>query len=281
MRRTISRTRYRPRFGYILLGFLGGAVIAATVPAAFSQGPFRVVKTVHFNVRYQRGVIEEDAKKVADYLQADYQYLSKKLGVDLKRSLEVRIYDSVGKFVMETRVNKPWRGGIYQRRVLSLQPVEALVMRDLFEQTLSYELVHAVLDDVSRMGCPMWLREAFAVYHSGEMANLAEPYGVRVSHFSDLQQDIQEYPDPPQRNDVHYVLGKTMKFFVDRFGEGKAFRIFSAYDGYSSTEKVFQKVFQQEYSVIEKDWARYVGSHPGTAPRKKIVVSLLTEHRAG
>lgn len=242
--------------------------MAAMVACASAQGSFRVVKTVHFNVRYQRGVSEADAKKVADYLQSDYQYLSKKLDVDLKRSLDVRIYDSVGKFVMETRVNKPWRCGIYQRRVLYLQPVEALVMRDLFEQTLSYELVHALLDDVSRKGCPMWLREAFAVYHSGEMANLSEPYGVRVSHFSDLQQDIQEYPDPPQRNDVHYVLGRTMKFFVDRFGEGKALSVFAAYDGYSSTETVFRKIFHQELPAIEKEWARYVGSHSGALPGK-------------
>jgi hypothetical protein len=244
------------------------AIIAVIVPVAHSQGPFRVVKTVHFNVRYQRGINEADAKKVADYLQSDYQYISKKLGIDLKRSLDVRIYDSVGKFVMETRVNKPWRCGIYERRVLYLQPVEALEMRGLFEQTLSYELVHAVVDDISRMGCPMWLREAFAVYHSGEMANLSEPYGVRVSHFSDLQQDIQEYPDPPQRNDVHFVLGRTMKFFVDRFGEDKAFRLFAAYDGYSSSESVFRKVLHQEFSAIEKDWARYVGSHSGSLPGK-------------
>jgi hypothetical protein len=243
-------------------------LMAVMATGAAAQGSFRVVKTVHFNVRYQRGVSEAEARKVAEYLQSDYQYLSKKLGIDLKRSLDVRIFDSVGKFVMETRVNKPWRCGIYQRRVLYLQPVEALVMRDLFEQTLSYELVHAVLDGVSRMGCPMWLREAFAVYHSGEMANLSEPYGVRVSHFSDLQQDIQEYPNPPQRNDVHFVLGKTMKFLVDRFGEGKAFSVFAAYDGFSSTETVFRKIFHQEFPAIEKEWARYVGSHSGVLPGK-------------
>ena len=251
--------------------WLGCAVLLVMIGPICSvvraQGKFSIVKTVHFDVRYQRGIVEEDAQKVADFLQQDYQYLSTKLGIDLKRSLEVRIYDSVNKFLAEARVQKPWRGGIYQRRVLYLQPVTALVTRGIFEQTLLYELSMAVLDEASRKGCPLWLVESFAVYHSGEMANLSEPYGVRVTQFADLEQDIQEYHDPPQRSDVHYVLGRTMKFFVERYGEDKTLSMFAAFDGALSTDAIFQKVFNEKSTVIEKAWAEYIGTHSPKFPR--------------
>ncbi len=247
--------------------FVVCVALASIVPGAGAQGKFSTVKTVHVTVRYQNGIPEEDAQKVADFLQEDYQYLSTKLGIDLKRSLEVRIFDSVNKFLVEARVRRPWRGGIYQRRVLYLQPVRALVTRGIFEQTLLYELSMAVLEDAARKGCPLWLRESFAVYHSGEMANLSEPYGVRATHFPDLEEDIQAYTEPPQRNDVHYVLGRTMKFFVERYGEEKAFSMFKAFDGTSNTEKVFDKVFKHKLADVEKAWAEYIGAHTVKFPK--------------
>jgi len=231
---------------------------------ASAQSAYRSVKTVHFNVKYQRDVSEEDANKVSEYLQDDYKYLSEKLGLDLKKPLEVRIYDTPGKFLSETKLKQSWRAGIYHREVLHLQPVAALVARELLEQTLSYELAKALLEQSSRMGCPGWLLESFAVYHSGEMANLSAPYNVRISNFSDLDQDIQEYPIPPQRNDVHFILGQTMKFFIETYGEAQAFRVFKAFNGTTGLEDVFKKTFKEEFSTIEQKWVNHIASQTST-----------------
>ena len=177
------------------------------------------------------------------------------------------IHGSVGKFLQETASKQPWRGGIYNRGVLHLQPVKALTARDLFERTISYELATAVLEQAGGKGCPLWLREAYAVYHCGEIANLTAPYGVTLTSFSDLDQDIQQYRVPPQRNDVHFILGHTMKFLIESFGEAKAWGVFKQFNGMATLDDVFKKSFNQDFSTIEKSWSAYIGSQTGRLPK--------------
>lgn len=235
----------------------------ASLNVASAQGGFTSLKTVHFDVQYPSSVTVDDAKKVADYLQSEYEYLNAKLGIDLKKRVEVRVYESVGRYMAESKQGKPWRGAIYSRGALHVQPVGALTARKMLEQALSFELAALVLEEAGRKGCPRWLREAFAVYHSGEMANLTAPTGVKVAYFSDLDQDIQQFPEPPQRDDVHYVLGMTMKFFIERFGEDAGVSVFKSFDGATSFEEVSRKVFKRDPEVIEREWAQYIAA--GTA----------------
>jgi hypothetical protein len=65
--------------------------------SVYTQEAFSTISTVHIDVHYQRGVSEEDARKAADFLQEEYKYISDQLGLDLKKKLDVRIYDTVGK----------------------------------------------------------------------------------------------------------------------------------------------------------------------------------------
>jgi len=237
---------------------LGISIAAPNIAAA--QEVFAKVSTVHIDVEYQKGITPEAAQKVADYLQGEYKFISEQLGLDLKKKLVVRIYDSIGKYVSKTNQRKAWRGAVYRMGVLHMQPVEALETRKIFEQSLLYELSLAILEQTSGKGCPRWLQESYAVYHSGEMANLTLPVGTKLAAFSDLDQDIQQYPNPPQRDDVHYILGATMKFFVEQYGESKTFGVFKVFNGLTPLETVFKKQFGQEFHTIERTWANFIDS---------------------
>jgi len=233
---------------------------ALSFVAARAQDTFGTLTSAHFDVKYQRGVPPEEARKVQEFLQDEYKSLSGDLGIDLKSKIDVRIYESVGKYLSETTLKRPWRGGLYQRGVLHLQPVSALVTRKIFEKAITYELCLALLEQSTQKGCPRWLMESFAVYYSGESAGMTPPIGARLSAFSDLNQDIQEYPNPPQRDDVHFILGATMTFFVQKYGEKRAFQVFRQFDGLTSVDKVFKKVFGDDYLAIEKAWSGYIAS---------------------
>lgn len=239
-----------------LAGFV--LLLAATATTSRAQDTFGTLTSPHFDVHYQQGVAPEDARKVHDFLQSELRNQVADLGIDYRSKMEVRIYESVGKFLAETSLRRPWRTAIYSRGVLSVQPVAALTARKLFQKSLSYELAHAVLEQASQNGCPRWLIEAFAVYYSGEVSGMTPPLGARLSAFSDLNQDIQEHPNPPQRNDVHFILGSTMTFFVEKYGEKRAFRLFREFDGVTPADKVFKKVLNDDYATIEKAWSKYI-----------------------
>lgn len=251
----------KPRqYRRMITGVLMVGVLSFLSMTAHAQVPYGTLKTVHFNVQYQRGVTEEEARTAADYLQSDYGYLSEKLGIDLKKKLDVRIYESVRKFTTQANRTRPWRGALYWRGVLHVQPVRALAQRKILEQSLSYELVGAMLESSAEKGCPRWLCEAFAVYHSGLMAKLVRPVGARLSSFADLEQDIQSYPNPPQWEDVRYVLGVTMKYLVDTYGEEKVLGLFKAFDGTMSVQNVFKYNLGQDFAAIEHAWAKHLSS---------------------
>jgi len=226
----------------------------------FAQDAFGTLSSAHFDVKYQRGVPQEDARKVMDYVQTEYKSLAADLGLEPNAKIEVRIYESVGKYLEETTLKRAWRTAYYLRGTLHLQPPSAITQKKQFEKSIGYEMALAFLEGSGQKGCPRWLVESFASYYSGETAGMTPPLGAKLTAFSDLNQDIQEHPNPPQREDVHYILSSTMTYFVQKYGEKRAFRIFREFDGVTSVDRVFKKVFEDDYSAIEKGWAKYIAS---------------------
>jgi hypothetical protein len=235
---------------------------AALLPPVLAAQPgFTALSTVRLDVRYQRGVGETNARRVADYLQSDYEYLSSTLGLDLGSRLEVRIYDSQGKYLDATGQKTPWRLACFSRGIIHVQPVSVLLGEGTFEKSLSYEIALAILEPTVGKGCPPWLREAYAVYHSGMMSDLTPPVGANVNSFADLDEDLQQFKLPPRRLDVLYQLGQTMKYFMERYGEDRALGVYKAFNGVTTSEKVIAAHFGVAFPVMEKDWSEYIASH--------------------
>ena len=234
---------------------------------AEAQDAFATINTVYFEFKYQSSVAEPDVRKLVDFLEKERKAIIGKLGIDFSKKTEVRVYGSVGRFLADAGLKLPWRGAYYSRGTLHVQPLQALIQRKIFESTLSYELSNAILESARDKGCPLWLRESFAVYQSGELTNLTPPIGAKLASFSDLNQDIQIYQNPPQRSDIHYMLGQTMIFLVQRYGDRKAFGVFKEFDGNSSVESVFKKYFGEDFTTIEKAWAKSMAYQ--TSPFRK------------
>jgi hypothetical protein len=228
----------------------------------------RRIQTVHVNLSYAEGLSGEDARHVADYLQSDYEYLSQKLGMIVAPPIEVVLYDSRPVFLAATRQPRISKGVVFSRNVLHVELGTLLGKEDLLEQSLSFELAMLMLDSAGARGCPRWLRESFGVYHSGEMTVLSAPQGPTPKYFSDLDQDIQQYPNPPQRDDLHYRLGMTMRFFMERFGEEKVYSLFRTFSGKESSEEVFKNTLGEDFEDIERAWAGFLASDARDVWRK-------------
>ena len=236
---------------------LGGCALISCA-AALAQESEPTISTAYVSINCDRGVSDADGKKVADFLDQQDTTLRRLLGVQDTAKIAVRVYDSIGKFLGEAGLKTPWRMAIFTRGVIFVQPVRALVQRRKFDKALSYEFARAYLVPVGQKGCPPWLIEAFASYHSGEVEDLTPPVGAQLSAFSDLAQNLQDYTEPPQRDDVHFILSHTMAYLVGKYGEAKAFGLFKAFDGTTPVEGVFKKVLGDDYSTVEKGWAKYI-----------------------
>ena len=237
------------------------AVVLFQVPAA-SQGTFATIRAEHFTVRYMQGVPEPEAQRVLALLQEDYDTLTSQLGLELKSPLEVRMYDSPSRYKSEIKMGKDVPPAMYVRGTLHvLEPVPAGAL----DVALRYQFALGLLGQTAQYSCPVWLREAFAVYHSGRMPDLSSPGSVTLASFSDLSQELEEAQTPVERNDVDFVLGRTMEFFVQKYGERKAYGVFKEFAVTPTVEKVFKKVFEEEFPDIEKAWSKFVAVKPRKA----------------
>lgn len=245
---------------------VAGVILVLSATGGRAQDSYASISSAHFEIKYQRGVAEADVRKVAAFLQEEYRFLSEKLGMEMPKKLEVRIYDSKGKFKYEAANRQDWRDVIFVKGVLHVAPVQGIVSKKRFQYALSYEFTLAFVDPLGDKGCPRWLREALAVYHSGEGDVLTPPMGQRMVSFGDLNQDIQEYANPPQRDDVHFVLVQTMKFFIEKYGERKTYSMFKEFNTTPMFERICKKLLGAEFSAVEKAWAAYIASH--MAPMK-------------
>lgn len=240
---------------------------ASIQPSLRAQEMFSTLRTKNLDVRHMQGVSPADAKKAADYLQSEYDSVMAQLGLIPGKKIDVRIYDSVGRFLAEAGLKKPWRGAYFTKGVLHCQSVQALVQREIFEKSLTYEVTRAILSAVREKGCPMWFTESYASFRVGEFRTMSAPIGAKLSAFSDLNQDIQQHPDPPQRDDVQYVLGQTFNFLVLQYGDAKALSLFREFDGMTPVDSIFRKVLGEPYETVEKNWSKFITVH--TSPFKK------------
>jgi hypothetical protein len=234
--------------GVALLAFLG-------YEGGRAQETFASIGTAFIEIKYQRGTPEKEVRKLLEFLQRDREVIEAELGLGTEKKITVKIYNTVGQFRSDAKIRDTWREAVYSRGTLHVQPLEKLLEEGMLERTMAFELALAMLEDAWTLGCPKWLREAYAVYHCGKLESLTPPIGVKHKSFADLDQDLQEYTKPPQLDDVHYVLGQTMLFFIKSYGVTKSFGVYAAFDGDQTVERVFEKVFEEEYTVIEKKWA--------------------------
>lgn len=242
--------------------WIAAAALAALVPAlhvpAASQGGTATVKGDKVDLIYPRDAQEHEIRNLLEFLQADRRAILTQLGLASEKPVQARTYESVSRFQSEAGLKQPWRGAMFAKGVLHIQPVQALVQRGIYETSLTYEMSMLLLEPVAAKGCPRWLRESYAVHHSGVLAKLTPAVGASLASFEDLDQDIQEHPNPPGRDDVQYVLGTTMKFLIEKYGEEKAYKLFRDFDGKTPVDGVFKRVLGEPYAAVEAAWAEHI-----------------------
>ena len=59
-----------------------------------------------------------------------------------------------------------------------------------------------------------------------------------------------------------------MKFFIDTYGQEKAYQLFRDFDGKTPVDGVFKRVLGETYAAVETAWAAHIRALSLPAPKK-------------
>jgi hypothetical protein len=230
------------------------AVLALPLPAT-PQDLTRVLEGDQFVLRYPQNLAEAEAQKVFGIVQKQYFRLNEALKVSPEATFEVRVYTTVGAYLQESGSKAAWRGAYYNRGVIHVQVTGDAAQQRELESWLTHEVARLFLEPSVQHGCPLWLRESYAVYVSGQASRLTPPAGVRITSFSDLMQEMQAKTEPPRRDDVVYLLDFTCRHLIRSYGQPKVLRMFKMFDGTKTVDQVFALALAKDYAAVESGWA--------------------------
>lgn len=234
-------------------------IYLATMPrllAGQEAKPYQIAEN-HIIIRFAEKREEAAAREILPIAAAAREELMKKYQFDLAplSGVEIRLSATTYEFCQIT--GRPWwQASVYRSRVIYLQPLRVLRERGILETTLRHELMHQLADVMSKGRCPIWLSEALAVYHSGEIALLkparkkAEANELKLSA---LEKRLEKMASHAESERLYFQLYHLGHFLESNFNTTKTPALLLAL-ATTSFEQACQEVFGVSAAELERRW---------------------------
>lgn len=219
----------------------------------FQTELFLTHTTDNYRIKYERNISLENIKLVGELLESANTEYQKRLQLSSKRRIETFVYKSVIRFRSDSK-SLVFTDGIFQEGKIYLNVQDILRDEKRLQNVIGRVVVRALLAEVKN--CPKWLAEAYSFYVGEELERFGQPSRLSVSSFHDLNEDYLRSERRDDIKELYAKLASTIHFLISRYGERKVDEVFKEFLKGYSYEEVFEAIFNDNLSDIEKAWLK-------------------------
>jgi stage II sporulation protein D len=191
--------------------------------ATLSSEHFRVTYPVSRGRDSRRAV--ESALRTLEAARADLaQRLdAASLAIPALPTLDINVHETTADFVAATG-QPAWVAAVTRDARVETQPLATLERRGVLSQTLRHELVHPVIDKLSRGRAPVWLAEGLAAHFAGEGALLARHAPREKISTDELERKLAQRTDASEMRALYAAAYAEVRALVRSEGESQVWR---------------------------------------------------------
>ena len=219
--------------------------------------PTRTKSTAHFRMQYERGIQEDEIRYTGALLESTYTHYAKVFGISFRRTTEVIVFKTIGRYRMESQ-SLIFDDGHYRAGRLYIMIPIGEDKREERRHSIARIVARAILEQIP--SCPEWLAVGYSLMVGGDLERFGPPVRVNVAQFSDLGEDYNRSVTKKDLKELHAKIAATLQFLIGRYGEHAVVQMLQKFKNEDSLQEVFEASFNEKMKVIEDAWVKYIDS---------------------